>query len=105
MRKNTNYNDLAQKWPLPSSEIVTEKTIISKHHIAEYSTDNPSYQICLDDAILDSIKKDNDLMMSCPDRVCAEYGNDHSFRGNFAEVITSIDLIPELPFGKKEVFN
>jgi hypothetical protein len=45
----------------------------------------PGYQICLDDALPDSIKKDNDVMMSCPDRICAECGNDHSFRGNFAD--------------------
>jgi hypothetical protein len=86
---------------LPSSGAVTDATAISKHHIADYSTDNRSYQICLDDTIPDSIKKDNDLMMSCPDRICAECGNDHSFRGNFEGVITSIDLIPELLYGMK----
>ena len=41
----------------------------------------------------------------CQDRICSECGNDHSLRNNFAGVITSIDLIPELLFGKKEVFN
>jgi hypothetical protein len=39
--------------------------------------------------------------MSCPDRICAECGNDNSFRGNFAGVITSIDFIPELLYGMK----
>jgi hypothetical protein len=66
---------------------------------------NHSYQICLDDAIPDSIKKDNDPMMSCPDRICAECGNDHSIRGNIAEVITSIDLIPELLYDKMEILG
>jgi hypothetical protein len=83
----------------PSSEAVTEATAISIHHIADYSTE---YQICLDDVVPDSIKKDNDLMMSCHDRICAECGNDHSFRGNFEGVITSIDLIPELLYNKME---
>jgi hypothetical protein len=67
--------------------------------------DYQAYQICLDYAVPDSIKKDNDIMMSCPDRICAECGNDHSFRGNFAEVITSIDLIPELLYDKMEALG
>jgi hypothetical protein len=79
--------------PFSPSSNVTEATAIS--------ADNLSYQICLDDAIPDSIKKDNDLMMSCADRICPGCGNDHSFRGNFEGVITSIDLIPELLYGQK----
>jgi hypothetical protein len=79
--------------PFASSEIVAKPPVTSVHNL--------SYQICLDDTIPDSIKKDNDLIMSCPDRVCAECGNDHSFRGNFEGVITSIDLIPELLYGQK----
>jgi hypothetical protein len=39
---------------------------------------------------------DNDFMMSCPDRICSECGGDHSFRGNFADVATSIDVLPTL---------
>jgi len=39
---------------------------------------------------------DNDLMMSCADRICIQCGNDHSFRGNFEGVLTSIDVIPSL---------
>lgn len=79
----------AQK-PFSSNEIVAED--VSNHQIADYT----EYQICLDDVILDSIKKDNDLMISCPDRICAECGNDHSFRGNFDDAITSIDMLPAL---------
>jgi hypothetical protein len=75
--------------PFSSSGTVAEARATSKCHIAEY-------QVCLDYAIPDSIKKDNDLMMSCPDRVCSQCGNDHSFRGNFEDVITSIDIIPTL---------
>jgi hypothetical protein len=37
------------------------------------------------------------------DRICLVYGNDHSFRNNFQEVITSVDLIPELLFGQKSI--
>ena len=29
---------------------------------------------------------DNDFLMSCADRICIQCGNDHSFRGNFADV-------------------
>jgi hypothetical protein len=36
---------------------------------------------------------DNDFMMSCPDRICSECGNEHSFRGNFEGVATSIDIL------------
>ena len=79
--------------PFALNEIVTEPTV--------KTIDNLSYEICLDETIPGSIKKDNDLMMSCPDRVCAECGNDHSFRGNFEGVITSIDLIPELLYGQE----
>jgi hypothetical protein len=39
---------------------------------------------------------DNDFLMSCPDRICAECGVDHSFRNNFADVATSIDVLPTL---------
>jgi hypothetical protein len=95
-------NSIQKVEPFSSSGTVTRVRAISKCHVAEYSTDNQPYQVCLDDAIPDSIKKENDFMMSCPDRICAECGNDHSFRGNFEGVITSIDLIPELLFGKKE---
>jgi hypothetical protein len=41
----------------------------------------------------------------CQDRICIECGDDHSFRGNFAEVITSIDLIPELLYCKMEALG
>jgi hypothetical protein len=41
----------------------------------------------------------------CNDIICTECGNDHSFRGNFAEVITSIDLIPELLYDKMEALG
>jgi hypothetical protein len=71
---------------------ISQADNINSFHIAV----NHSYQICLDDAVPDSIKKDNNLMMSCPDRVCLECGNDHSFRGNFEDAITIIDLLPEL---------
>jgi hypothetical protein len=40
----------------------------------------------------------------CQNRICIECG-DYSFRGNFAEVITSIDLIPELLYGKLEILG
>jgi hypothetical protein len=39
---------------------------------------------------------DNDFMMTCPDRICVQCGNDHSFRGNFKGVLTSIDVIPSI---------
>ncbi|MFL6376627.1 MAG: hypothetical protein ACJ72R_04100 [Nitrososphaeraceae archaeon] len=32
----------------------------------------------------------------CNDRICLVCGNDHSFRNNFAGIITSMDLIPKL---------
>jgi hypothetical protein len=32
----------------------------------------------------------------CQEGICAECGNDHSFRGNFEDAITFIDLLPEL---------
>jgi hypothetical protein len=41
----------------------------------------------------------------CQDIVCTECGNDHSFRGNIAEVITSFDLIPELLYDKMEILG
>jgi hypothetical protein len=30
------------------------------------------------------------------DRICPECKNDHSFRGNFEDTITSIDMLPEI---------
>jgi len=33
---------------------------------------------------------------SCPDRICIQCTNDHSFRGNFEDAITIVDLMPEL---------
>jgi hypothetical protein len=33
---------------------------------------------------------------SCPDRICIECGNNHSFRGNFDDTITSIDTLPAM---------
>jgi hypothetical protein len=39
---------------------------------------------------------DNDSMMSCADRICAECGNNHGFTGNFADVVTSIDVLSNL---------
>ena len=33
---------------------------------------------------------------SCPDSICVECGNDHSFRNNFEGVRTSIDAFPEI---------
>jgi hypothetical protein len=33
---------------------------------------------------------------SCPDRICIECVNDHSFRGNIKDAITFIDLLPAL---------
>jgi hypothetical protein len=33
---------------------------------------------------------------SCYDRICIECTNDHSFRGNFEDATTLIDLLPEL---------
>jgi hypothetical protein len=83
---------------LSSNETITKARAVCKHHITDNST---KFQICLDDAVPDSIKKDNDVMMSCPDRICTECGNDHSFSGNFEGVIGSIDLIPELLYGMK----
>ena len=76
--------------PFALNEIVTEPTV--------KTIDSLSYEICLDETIPDSIKKDNDLVL---DRICPQCGNDHSFRGNFEGVITSIDLIPELLYGMK----
>jgi hypothetical protein len=32
----------------------------------------------------------------CCDMVCLECGNNHSFRGNFEDAITLIDLLPEI---------
>jgi hypothetical protein len=32
----------------------------------------------------------------CSDMVCSECGNNHSFRGNFEDAITLIDLLPEI---------
>jgi hypothetical protein len=57
----------------------------------------------------DLIVFDDDYMMTCPDRICSQCGNDHSFRNNFEGVKTSIDFIPELLSNKKvrvkEVLN
>jgi hypothetical protein len=39
---------------------------------------------------------DNDFLMSCVDRICAQCENNHSFTGNFADVATSIDVLPTL---------
>lgn len=36
------------------------------------------------------------MASSSPDRVCLECGNDHSFRGNLENGITSIDMLPAL---------
>jgi hypothetical protein len=33
---------------------------------------------------------------SCPDKICIECGNNHSFRGNFEDAITLINLLPEI---------
>jgi hypothetical protein len=33
---------------------------------------------------------------SCPDSICVECRNDHSFRNNFEDIRTSIDALPEL---------
>jgi hypothetical protein len=76
-----------------SRQNITEARVINKQHITEYSIYNQSYQICLDYSIPDSLKRDDDLMMSCPDRICSECGNDHNFRGNFENIETSIDIL------------
>jgi hypothetical protein len=39
---------------------------------------------------------DDDSIMSCADRICAQCGNDHSFAGNFEDVATSIDILSTL---------
>jgi hypothetical protein len=52
-----------------------------------YNHGYPHYDLCA---------FDNDIMMSCADRICIQCGNDHSFRGNFADVATSIDILPTL---------
>jgi hypothetical protein len=39
---------------------------------------------------------DSESIASCPDRICIECTNDHSFRGNFEDAITSIDMLPEI---------
>jgi hypothetical protein len=36
-------------------------------------------------------KPNNNRLTLCQDRICLECGNDHSFRGNFEDAITSID--------------
>ena len=36
------------------------------------------------------------IASSCSDRICIQCKSDHSFRGNFEDVITSIDLLTEL---------
>jgi hypothetical protein len=87
-----------QIWGISQIDII--KNSVRVTGAAVTSVYNLSHEICLDDTIPDSIKKDNDVMMSCPDRICKECGNDHSFRGNFEGVITSIDLIPELLYGQ-----
>jgi hypothetical protein len=38
----------------------------------------------------------NESIASCSDRICIECKNDHSFRGNFEDARTIIDLLPEL---------
>ena len=83
--------------PFALNEIVTEPTV--------KAIDSLSYEICLDETIPDSIKKDNDLMMSCPGRICPQCGNDHSFRGNFDRVVTSIDIMPSLLNKKNDMLD
>jgi hypothetical protein len=39
---------------------------------------------------------DSESIPSCSDRVCLECGNDHSFRGNFKDTITSIDILAQM---------
>jgi hypothetical protein len=39
---------------------------------------------------------DNESITSCSDRICIECTNDHSFRGNFKDAVTSIDMLPEI---------
>jgi predicted nucleic acid-binding Zn ribbon protein len=36
---------------------------------------------------------DSESIASCSDRVCLECGNNHSFRGNIKDAITSIDVL------------
>lgn len=65
------------------------------------ATSITEYSISMGDSTID-----NDYPMSCSDRICAECGNDHCFRANFEDVVTSIDSIPELlSRNVKEVLN
>lgn len=41
-------------------------------------------------------KEGFESIVFCPDRICVECENDHSFRGNFEDTRTSIDILPEL---------
>jgi hypothetical protein len=40
--------------------------------------------------------------LSCPDLICEQCGQDHSFRPSFEYVNTSIDIIPKLLAPRKE---
>jgi hypothetical protein len=46
---------------------------------------------------LDEEEKEGiEFITSCPDRICIECGNNHSFGGNFEDAITSIDMLPAI---------
>jgi hypothetical protein len=40
--------------------------------------------------------------LTCPDLICEQCGQDHSFRPSFEDVKTSIDIIPQLLARRKE---
>jgi hypothetical protein len=55
-----------------------------------------SYQYFLKEEKEYSTGFHTESMTACSDRICIECRNDHSFRGNFEDAITSIDMLPAL---------
>jgi hypothetical protein len=76
---------------------MTDKNTLADNNIKHFGNLSTCYEYLTD--------IDSESIPSCSDRICAECGNDHSFRANFAEVITSIDLIPELLYDKLEILG
>jgi hypothetical protein len=67
---------------------MTDNDTLADKNIKHYGKLSTCYQYLTD--------IDSEFILSCSDRICAECGNDHSFRGNFEDAITMIDLLPKI---------
>ena len=75
---------------------MTDGNRFAEYNIKDFGKLSNQKVGCYRYSLKEDEKEDFESMASCPDGICIEYGNDHSFRGNFDYAITSIDTLPAL---------